>query len=216
MAARLVSLTDAPSIPIDKPVIFIGRDSECDVVLSDSRRVSRKHCCLAHVNNRLMVRDLGSMNGVWINGKRIERTGTMQPGDELAIGDVRYRLSTQDNSDSHQAQPDLPEANPEEANPEEANPEEANPEEANPEEANPEEANPEEANPEEASLEFPVAVADPGDDVLVAEALSETDSSELLILPGAALDDDNGDVIPLDQNGNYNDDDSNILPLPGR
>ena len=180
MAARLVSLTDAPSIPIDKPVIFIGRDSECDVVLNDSRRVSRKHCCLAHVNNRLMVRDLGSMNGVWINGERIERTGTMQPGDELAIGDVRYRLSTQDNSDS-QAHPDLAEA-----------------------------------NPVEASLEFPVAVADPGGDVLVAEALSETDSSELLIVPGAALDDDNGDVIPLDQNGNYNDDDSNILPLPSR
>ena len=56
MAARLVSLTDAPSIPIDKPVIFIGRDSECDVVLGDSRRVSRKHCCLAHVNNRLVAR----------------------------------------------------------------------------------------------------------------------------------------------------------------
>jgi predicted component of type VI protein secretion system len=190
MAARLVSLTDAPSIPIDKPVIFIGRDSECDVVLSDSRRVSRKHCCLAHVNNRLMVRDLGSMNGVWINGKRIERTGTMQPGDELAIGDVRFRLSTQDNSDS-QAHPELPEANPDEANPDEA-------------------------NPDEASLEFPVAVDDPGDDVLVAEPLSETDSSELLVIPGAAPDDDNGDVIPLDQNGNYNDDDSNILPLPGR
>lgn len=191
MAARLVSLTDAPSIPIDKPVIFIGRDSECDVVLSDSRRVSRKHCCLAHVNNRLMVRDLGSMNGVWINGERIERTGTMQPGDELAIGDVRFRLSTQDNSDSQDRHPELPEANPDEANPDEA-------------------------SPDEASLEFPVAVADPGDDVLVAEPLSETDSSELLIVPGAALDDDNGDVIPLDQNGNYNDDDSNILPLPGR
>ena len=190
MAARLVSLTDAPSIPIDKPVIFIGRDSECDVVLGDSRRVSRKHCCLAHVNNRLMVRDLGSMNGVWINGERIERTGTMQPGDELAIGDVRYRLSTQDNSDP-QAHPD-------------------------PAEANPDEANPDEASLDEASLEFPVAVADPGDDVLVAEPLSETDSSELLIAPGAALDDDNGDVIPLDQDGNYNDDDSNILPLPGR
>ncbi len=185
MTARLVSLTDAPSIPIDKPVIFIGRDSECDVVLSDSRRVSRKHCCLAHVNNRLMVRDLGSMNGVWINGERIERTGTMRPGDELAIGDVRFRLATQDNSDA-EANPDLPEANLEEA------------------------------NLEEASLEFPVAVADPGDDVLVAEPLSETDSSELLIIPGAALADDNGDVIPLDQDGNYNDDDSNILPLPGR
>ena len=96
MTARLISLTDSQSIKIDKPVIFIGRDSECDVVLNDSRRVSRKHCCLAHVNNRLLVRDLGSMNGVWINGQRIERTGTMQHGDELAIGDVRFRLSAGD------------------------------------------------------------------------------------------------------------------------
>ena len=102
MAARLVSLSNAQSIKIDKPVIFIGRDSECDVVLNDSRRVSRKHCCLAHVNDRLVVRDLGSMNGVWINGQRVERTGTMRPGDELAIGDVRFRLSTDDNSSSDQ------------------------------------------------------------------------------------------------------------------
>lgn len=96
MAARLVSLTNAASIKIDKPVIFIGRDSECDVVLSDSRRVSRKHCCLAHINNQLLVRDLGSMNGVWINGLRVKRTGTMRPGDELSIGDVRFRLTTDD------------------------------------------------------------------------------------------------------------------------
>lgn len=106
MAARLESLTNAASIKIDKPVIFIGRDSECDVVLSDSRRVSRKHCCLAHINNQLLVRDLGSMNGVWINGLRVKHTGTMHPGDELSIGDMRFRLTTDDSERGHQQETD--------------------------------------------------------------------------------------------------------------
>ena len=96
MAAQLESLTDVPSITLDKPVIFIGRDSECDVVLTDSRRVSRKHCCLAIVNDQLVVRDLGSMNGIYINGQRVERFRKMRPGDELAIGDVRFRFVNED------------------------------------------------------------------------------------------------------------------------
>jgi len=188
MAARLVSLTDAPSIAIDKPVIFIGRDSECDVVLGDSRRVSRKHCCLAHVNNRLVVRDLGSMNGVWINGERVERTGTMRLGDELAIGDVRYRLSTDDNpsadnssADNAEQNADMPAAN-------------------------------------DVSLDFPVVVPDQDDDVLVAEPIAERDSSEFLVLPElpeSQSPEDDDDVISLDDDGNYNDDDSRILPLSG-
>ena len=188
MAARLVSLTDEQSIAINKPVIFIGRDSECDVVLGDSRRVSRKHCCLAHVNNRLVIRDLGSMNGVWINGERVERTGTMRPGDELAIGDVRYRLSIEDHSGSD-----------------------------NPDQV-PDQPPDQEADAEDVSMDFPVVVADLDDDVLEAESVAESDSSEFLALPelpASRSQDDDGDVIPLDDDGNYNDDDSRILPLSG-
>lgn len=92
MAVHLQPLADGPAIQVDKQVLFIGRDSDCDVVLKGSRRVSRKHCCLAHVNDRLVVRDLGSMNGIWINGKRIERTGALKLGDELAIGDIRFQI----------------------------------------------------------------------------------------------------------------------------
>lgn len=189
MAARLVSLTDAPSIPIDKPVIFIGRDSECDVVLGDSRRVSRKHCCLAHVNNRLVVRDLGSMNGVWINGKRVERTATMRTGDELAIGDVRYRLSTEDNSSADNADQNADQ-----------------------------DADQDAAGAKDVSMDFPVVVADRDEDVQVAESVADSGSSEFMALPelpaGGSPDDDDG-VIPLDDDGNYNDDDSRILPLSG-
>ncbi len=92
MVVHLQPLAGGPSIQVDKQVLFIGRDSDCDVVLTGSRRVSRKHCCLAHVNDRLVVRDLGSMNGIWINGKRIERTSSLKLGDELAIGDIRFQL----------------------------------------------------------------------------------------------------------------------------
>jgi hypothetical protein len=192
MAARLVSLTDEKSIAIDKPVIFIGRDSECDVVLGDSRRVSRKHCCLAHINNRLVVRDLGSMNGVWINGERVERTGTMRPGDELAIGDVRYRLSIEDHSASDnpdQAPDQTPDQPPDQA-----------------------------PDAQDVSMDFPVVVPDLDDDVQQAESVAESDSSEFLALPelpAVGSQDDDGDVIPLDDDGNYNDDDSRILPLSG-
>ena len=36
------------------------------------------------------------MNGIYVNGQRVERTRTMRPGDELAIGDVRFRFVNED------------------------------------------------------------------------------------------------------------------------
>jgi pSer/pThr/pTyr-binding forkhead associated (FHA) protein len=42
-------------------------------------------------NDEVLVRDLGSTNGIRINGMRIE-TGTVRPGDELSIANFRYRL----------------------------------------------------------------------------------------------------------------------------
>ena len=44
------------------------------------------------VNNNLVVRDLGSMNGVWVNGDRVEQQAAVGFGDELMIGDDRFRL----------------------------------------------------------------------------------------------------------------------------
>jgi len=93
MAVSLVPLSDGPRVPIDKSLMFVGRDPDCDIVLTQSRRISRKHCCMALVNEQLMIRDLGSMNGVWINGKRVERQAELRIGDELAIGDVRFKIS---------------------------------------------------------------------------------------------------------------------------
>jgi len=83
---------DGDRIAIDKAVVFIGRHPACDAVLNNSSKVSRKHCCIALVNDRLVVRDLASMNGVRVNGRHIENEATIQVGDEISFGDMRYKL----------------------------------------------------------------------------------------------------------------------------
>lgn len=92
MPAYLQPLGEGRPVCLDKPILFVGRHPECDIVLLNSRKVSRKHCCLALVNDRLRVRDLGSTNGVSVNGERIKKEAQVRIGDELAIGDVVYRL----------------------------------------------------------------------------------------------------------------------------
>lgn len=90
MPAQLVSLTDGPSILLDKPILLIGRHPECDIQI-DSRKVSRRHCCMAQVGESLIVRDLGSTNGIRVNGVRMLE-GRLRPGDELTIGNARFQL----------------------------------------------------------------------------------------------------------------------------
>ena len=93
MPTHLLDLDDGPSILIKKPILLIGRDAECDVRLN-SRKVSRRHCCIAQVNQYLVVRDLGSTNGIRINGARVVE-GRVKAGDELVIGGYRYLVCDQ-------------------------------------------------------------------------------------------------------------------------
>jgi pSer/pThr/pTyr-binding forkhead associated (FHA) protein len=90
MPAQLLALTDGPSILLDKPIMLLGRDLECDIRF-DSRKISRKHCCIAQVTDYLVVRDLGSTNGIRINGTRVVQ-GRLRAGDELTIGNYRYQV----------------------------------------------------------------------------------------------------------------------------
>lgn len=90
MSPQLVALSDGPSYTLDKAVLLIGRSEECDIQI-DSQKVSRKHCCIALLNGILLARDLGSTNGIKINGKKVNE-GAVNPGDELTIGSHNYVL----------------------------------------------------------------------------------------------------------------------------
>lgn len=91
MPAQLMALDSGPSILLDKPILLLGRHPECDIQI-DSRKISRRHCCIAQVSDYLVVRDLGSTNGIRINGTRIVE-GRLNAGDELTIGNYRYKVS---------------------------------------------------------------------------------------------------------------------------
>lgn len=105
MAAFLVPLDPGLClIPLEKAIVLIGRQADCDVSLTHSRKVSRKHCCVAQVNNSFVVRDLGSTNGVFVNGSRVRKEAGLTLGDELAIGDVRFRLQSEPPSSKSQKQ----------------------------------------------------------------------------------------------------------------
>ena len=91
MPAQLLALTDGPSILLDKPILLLGRHPECDIQLN-SRKVSRRHCCIAQVRDYLVVRDLGSTNGIRVNGNRVLE-GKLTSGDELTIGNFRYQVA---------------------------------------------------------------------------------------------------------------------------
>lgn len=91
MPPQLVAMTEGPNILLDKPILLVGRHQECDIQIS-SRKISRKHCCIAQVENYLVVRDLYSTNGIRINGVRVME-GELKSGDELTIANFRYQVA---------------------------------------------------------------------------------------------------------------------------
>jgi pSer/pThr/pTyr-binding forkhead associated (FHA) protein len=67
----------------------IGRSPDCGIFLDDVT-VSRKHAVLVERNGSFFVEDQGSLNGTFVNRKRVE-SAELEDGDELQIG--KYRLT---------------------------------------------------------------------------------------------------------------------------
>ena len=67
----------------------IGRSPECEIFLDDVT-VSRDHAVLVERNGRYVVADKGSLNGTFVNRKRID-SAPLEEGDELQIG--KYRMT---------------------------------------------------------------------------------------------------------------------------
>jgi hypothetical protein len=68
----------------------IGRSPDCDIFLDDVT-VSRKHAVLVHENDAFLIEDQGSLNGTFLNRRRIESAERLENGDEVQIG--KYKLS---------------------------------------------------------------------------------------------------------------------------
>jgi pSer/pThr/pTyr-binding forkhead associated (FHA) protein len=74
--------------PISGDAVTIGRALSCAIWMDD-RKLSREHCRLERVNNAWNLVDLGSTNGTWMNGQRIERQ-RIGDGESFEAGDTRF------------------------------------------------------------------------------------------------------------------------------
>lgn len=70
---------------------LVGRHDSCHIVLDDALS-SRRHAVLRFDGRTLHVEDLGSVNGVLVNGTRIRKTQTLVDGDELKLGNQLLRI----------------------------------------------------------------------------------------------------------------------------
>jgi hypothetical protein len=74
-------------------VTSLGRHDDCGIRIKSSQ-VSRRHCEVFEAGGKLTVRDLGSSNGTFVNGKRVTGQQTLKAGDELTVGAVTLRVVT--------------------------------------------------------------------------------------------------------------------------
>jgi hypothetical protein len=79
------------NIELRPGVLSVGRSSACSVVLDDNL-VSRRHAELVVTDTSVAVRDLGSINGVYVNSRRITDSFNVKDGDRIQIGQHEFKL----------------------------------------------------------------------------------------------------------------------------
>jgi pSer/pThr/pTyr-binding forkhead associated (FHA) protein len=82
----------AQTINLLDGVTTVGRQDDCHLRIRSSQ-VSRRHCELFEKKGHLVVKDLGSSNGTYVNGEKVKEQRVLELGDELTIGQVKLRVT---------------------------------------------------------------------------------------------------------------------------
>jgi hypothetical protein len=93
LSGRALLVVDGKRNVLSGDRVVIGRSRESDIVIDDPN-VSRKHAELRARDGGWVVVDLGSTNGVKVNGRRAKET-PLQPGDEIMLGLVRLEFEAE-------------------------------------------------------------------------------------------------------------------------
>lgn len=96
MQVKLKVLTgshEGKEISISSEKFLIGRSESCQL-RPKSESVSRKHCIIVLREGRVLMQDLKSRNGTYVNDKRLpaDKAKVLKPGDHLRIGKLKFEL----------------------------------------------------------------------------------------------------------------------------
>ena len=78
-------------IKLPKPQCLVGRSSECHL-RSQIDAISSRHCVITTSDNEVVVRDLKSLNGTYVNGEKVADAAVLRCGDQLRIGPLVFEV----------------------------------------------------------------------------------------------------------------------------
>ena len=89
---RSPALEEGERIDLDSSPLTVGRGGPNDVQLVGDEYASAKHLRIEPRTDGVWVEDIGSTNGTYVNGARIDRPRRLTPGDVVRVGqtDLRY------------------------------------------------------------------------------------------------------------------------------
>lgn len=87
----LVGTSAGQELKLPAPKFLIGRSEDCHL-RPKSDLISRHHCVLLLENDTLVVRDLGSRNGTFVNEERVAPERELQSGDRLKVGPLEFEV----------------------------------------------------------------------------------------------------------------------------
>jgi sigma-B regulation protein RsbU (phosphoserine phosphatase) len=83
--------------PLEGTTISIGRASDCTIPIKD-RYLSRRHAEILALGRAWVLKDLGSANGTYLNGNRVERDHPLHTGDRIRLGDTEIVFLTSEHN----------------------------------------------------------------------------------------------------------------------
>ena len=82
---------DGREIKISVPEFIIGRGDTAHLKPS-SDLVSRRHCSIKVADGKVIVADMGSRNGTFVNGEQLKGEHTAKPGDRIRVGRLQFEM----------------------------------------------------------------------------------------------------------------------------
>jgi pSer/pThr/pTyr-binding forkhead associated (FHA) protein len=102
MEIKLVVLGGAHAgkeIRVRRARFIIGRSKECQL-RPGCNLVSRRHCAIVHDDGRLIIEDLGSTNGTFVNDEKVEAPRELKQADRLGVGTMEFEVRLFENVES--------------------------------------------------------------------------------------------------------------------